>query len=256
MRLEGKVALVTGAGQGIGRAIALALAKEGADIGVNALHSETAEATAEAVRQLGRRAVAVPADVSSAEEVDTMVDTVLDKLNKIDILVNNAGGGGQRSFLMLEFPPEEWDRWVAVNLRSTYLCSRRVGQWMVKQKAGKILNMASINGYGGAPFRSAYAPAKAAIMNLTMVMAVELGKFNINVNCLAPGVILTSRIKRRAEQGAFNLERVVADTPLGHLCEPDDVARAAVFLVSAEASSITGVTLPVDAGWLAYLPLA
>lgn len=254
MRLEGKVALVTGAGSGIGRAIALAFAQEGADIGVNAFHKETAQATAEAVRQLGRRAVAVPADVALADEVDRMVDTVLDKLGKIDILVNNAGGG-ERVFLMLDYPPEEWDRMVAINLRSTYLCSRRVGQWMAKQRGGKILNMASVNGYGGAPYRSAYAPAKAGIINLTMVMAVELGKYNINVNCLAPGVVLVPRIQRLVEQRVFDVERVEKQTPLGRLCEPEDVAKAALFLVSEEASAITGVTLPIDAGWLAYRAL-
>lgn len=254
MRLEGKVALITGAGQGIGRAIALAFAKEGADIGVNASHAESAEATAEAVRQLGRKAIAVPADVALADEVNTMVDTVLDKLGKIDILVNNAGGA-QRTFLMLETPLEEWDRQVAVNLRGTFLCSRRVGQFMAKQKEGKILTMASVHGYGGALMRSAYGPAKAAVMNLTMVMAVELGKYNINVNCLAPGVVLTDRIQRRVKLGAFDLERVKHDTPLGRLCEPDDIAKAAVFLVSDEASGISGVTLPIDAGWLAYLAI-
>ncbi len=258
MRLEGKTALVTGAGKGIGRAIALAFAKEGADIGVNALHKETSEDTAEAVRQLGRKAVAVPADVSSTSDVDAMVDTVLDRFGKIDILVNCAGGGvpgGQRRSLIFEFPPEEWDRVVAINLRSTYLCSRRIGQLMVKQNGGKILNMASVNAYAGAPFRSAYAPAKAGIVNLTMVMAVELGKYNINVNCLAPGVVPTDRILHVAKMGGFDMERVISLTPLGRLCEPDDVAKAAVFLVSDEANNITGVTLPVDAGWLAYRAL-
>jgi len=254
MRLMGKVALVTGAGQGIGRAIALAFATEGADIGVNAFHVETSEATAEAVRKLGRMALPVPADVSLSNEVDTMVETVLDKFGKIDILVNTAGGGF-RFFPMIDYPPEDWDRIIAINLRSTYLCSRRVGQWMVKQKAGKILNMASVNGYGGAPLRSAYAPAKAGIMNLTMVMAVELGKYNINVNCLAPGVVLVPRIKRLAEEKLFNLEGVMNHTPLGRLCEPEDVAKAAVFLVSDEAVAITGVTLPIDSGWLAYRAL-
>lgn len=255
MRLEGKVALVTGAGKGIGRSIALTFATEGADIAVNAFHAETAEATAEAVRQLGRKAVAVPADVALADEVDKMVDIVLERLGKIDILVNNAGGAERGPFLMLEYPPEEWDRVVAINLRSTFLCSRKVGQWMVKQKAGKILNMASVNGYGGSPLRSAYAPAKAGIMNLTMVMAVELGKYNINVNSLAPGVVLTARIKRLAGQNVFDLEQVKNRTPLGRLCEVEDVAKAAVFLVSDEAAAITGVTLPIDAGWLAYRAL-
>lgn len=254
MRLMGKVALITGAGQGLGQAIALAFAKEGADIAVNAFHVETSEATAEAVRNLGRKSIPLPADVSIANEVDTMVDTVLDKFGTIDILVNTAGGG-QRYFLMVDYPPEDWDRMIAINLRSTFLCSRRVGQWMVKQKAGKILNMASVNGYGGAPLRSAYAPAKAGIMNLTMVMAVELGKYNINVNCLAPGVVLVPRIRRLAEEKLFNLEGVMDKTPLGRLCEPEDVAKASLFLVSEEAAAITGVTLPIDAGWLAYRAL-
>jgi NAD(P)-dependent dehydrogenase (short-subunit alcohol dehydrogenase family) len=111
--------------------------------------------------------------------------------------------------------------------------------------------MASVNAYGGSPLRSAYAPAKAGIVNLTMVMAVELGKYNINVNCLAPGVVLVPRIKRLAEQKVFNLEGVVSRTPLGRLCEPEDVAKAAVFLVSEEAAAITGVTLTIDGGWLA-----
>lgn len=250
MRLIGKVALVTGAGQGIGRAIALAFAKEGADIAVNAMHKETSEATVEDLRNLGRRAVSIPADVSLPDEVDRMVGKVLDTFGKIDILVNTAGGGS-RFFPMLDFPLEEWEKVMALNLRSAYLCSQRVGRLMAEQKAGKILNMASVNAYGGSPLRSAYAPAKAGIVNLTMVMAVELGKYNINVNCLAPGVVLVPRIKRLAEQNVFNLEGVLSRTPLGRLCEPEDVAKAAVFLVSDEAAAITGVTLPVDAGWLA-----
>lgn len=250
MRLMGKVALVTGAGQGIGRAIALAFAKEGADIAVNAMHKETSEATVEDLRKLGRRAVSIPADVSLPDEVDRMVGKVLDTFGKIDILVNTAGGGS-RFFPMLDFPLEEWEKVMALNLRSAYLCSQRVGRLMAEQKAGKILNMASVNAYGGSPLRSAYAPAKAGIVNLTMVMAVELGKYNINVNCLAPGVVLVPRIKRLAEQNVFNLERVLSRTPLGRLCEPEDVAKAAVFLVSDEAAAITGVTLPIDAGWLA-----
>jgi NAD(P)-dependent dehydrogenase (short-subunit alcohol dehydrogenase family) len=254
MKLAGKVALVTGAGQGIGQGIALAFAKEGADIGVNALHVETSEATAEAVRKLGRKAVVVPADVAQSDEVDRMVSAVLEKLGKIDILVNNAGGA-LRLFTVLEYPPEEWDRVIAINLRSTYLCSRRVGQWMAKQKAGKILNISSVTGIGGGSFRGAYAPAKAGIINMTMVMAVELGKYNINVNCLAPGLVLVPRIKRLAEEEGFNFEVIINNTPLGRAIEPDDVAKAAIFLVSDAASAITGVTLPVDGGWLAYRAL-
>jgi meso-butanediol dehydrogenase/(S,S)-butanediol dehydrogenase/diacetyl reductase len=111
--------------------------------------------------------------------------------------------------------------------------------------------MASVSAYGGSPLRSAYAPAKAGIVNLTMVMAVELGKYNINVNCLAPGLVLVSRIKRLVEQKVFSLEGVLSRTPLGRLSEPEDVAKAAVFLVSDEAAAISGITLPIDAGWMA-----
>jgi 3-oxoacyl-[acyl-carrier protein] reductase len=129
MRLMGKVALVTGAGQGIGRAIALAFAKEGADIAVNAMHKETSEATVEDTRKLGRRAVSIPADVSLPDEVDRVVEKVLDTFGKIDILVNTVGGGSS-FFPMLDFPLEDWERVTALNLRSAYLCSQRVGRWM------------------------------------------------------------------------------------------------------------------------------
>ena len=257
MRLEGKVALVTGAGHGIGRAIALAFAREGADIGVNALHQESSEATAQDARALGRRALAVPADVTQADQVDAMVDTVLDKLGRIDILVNNAGGT-PRLFLMLDYPVEEWDHAISLNLRSAFLCSRKVGKFMTEQKGGKILNISSGAGYAGIPLRSAYGPAKAGMMNLTMVMAAELGQYNINVNCIAPGVVLTTRIKGLIEKGAFGasgLELLKNKMPLGRLCEPEDVANAAVFLVSDEAGAITGVVLPVDAGMSSYKPL-
>ena len=250
MRLKGKVALVTGAGQGIGRAIALAFAKEGADVAVNAFHQETSEATTADIRKLGRRAVAVPADVSIADDVDAMVDKALDALGRIDILVNNAGGT-RSLFPVLDYPPEEWDLAVDVNLRGPFLCSRRVGRLMAKQRAGKILNIASITAYAGVPLRGAYGPAKAGVINMTMVMAVELGKYNINVNCIAPGAVMVPRTLRLAEEGGFDMDGAKAQSPLGKLCEPDDVAKAAVFLVSEDAGKITGVTLPVDAGWLA-----
>ncbi len=252
--LEGKVALITGAGQGIGRAIALSFAAEGADIAVNALHKETVESTAAEIRELGRNVATVPADISIEPEVDAMVGNTLDALGRIDILVNNAGG--TRSLHpMLDYPPEEWDRAVNVNLRGTFLCSQRVGRLMAKQRAGKILNIASITAYAGVPLRSAYGPAKAGIINLTMVMAVELGKYNINVNCLAPGLVLVPRIQGLAEKGGFDIEKARSQTPLGQLCEPHDVAQAALFLVSEGAGKITGVTLPVDAGWLAFRTL-
>jgi NAD(P)-dependent dehydrogenase (short-subunit alcohol dehydrogenase family) len=183
-----------------------------------------------------------------------MMDKVLEAFGGIDILVNNAGGT-RSLFKVLDYPVEEWDFAVDVNLRGPFLCSRRAGQWMAKQKAGKILNIASVCGYAGVPLRGAYGPAKAGIMNLTMVMAVELGQYRINVNCIAPGLVSVPRILGLAEKGGFDIDKAKHQTPLGRLCEPEDVAKAAVFLVSEDADNITGVTLPVDAGWLAYKTL-
>ena len=259
MKLKGKVALITGAARGIGRAHALRLAGLGADIAINDIDMEsykefeeniTASSVVDEIKNLGVRAIGIESDVGKKENAEELIRKVTDELGRIDILVNNAGGT-QTLFQMIDYPLEEWDRAVNVNLRGTFICSQRVGQWMAKQRAGKILNISSITAYAGVPLRGAYSPAKAGIINMTMVMAVELGKYNINVNCIAPGAVMVPRTLRLAEEGGFDMDGAKAQSPLGKLCEPDDVARAAVFLVSEDAAKITGVTLPVDAGWLA-----
>lgn len=251
MRLSGKVALVTGAGRGIGQAIALALAKEGADIGVNAAHLSSAEGTAETIKQLGRRAIAIEADVAEVDQVGKMVNRVINELGGIHILVNNAG-------VNLEIVPtveqslEKWDRTMSVNVRGIYLCCRQAGQWMIAHEMGKIINIASNFGMSGFPMRTAYSPSKAAVINMTKDLAVEWGKYSINVNCIAPGYTMTDMVKNWIKQGKFDLETLQRRTPLGRLATPDDIANAAVFLASDEARNITGVTLPVDGGWIAY----
>ena len=251
MKLSGKVALVTGAGRGIGRAIALALAREGADIGVNAAHLSSAEGTAKAIKELGRRAIAIEADVSEADQVEKMVKRVINELDGIHILVNNAG-------VYLEIAPtveqslEKWDRTMSVNIRGTYLCCRQVGKWMIAHKMGKIINIASVFGMSGFPASTAYAPAKAAVINMTQDLAAEWGKYNINVNCIAPGDIMTDMVKNFMKEGYFDLEAHQKRIPLGRLGTPEDIGNAAVFLASDEARHITGVTLPVDGGWIAY----
>lgn len=246
MKLSGKVALVTGAGRGIGRAIALALATEGADVGVNAAHLSSAEGTTEAVKKMGRRAIAIEADVSKADQVDRMVDRVINELGGIHILVNNAGVFQVAP--AVEQSLQKWDRIMAVNLRGTYLCCQKVGKWMIAHRTGRIINIASVTGMGGVPMRSAYAPSKAAVINITQDLAVEWGKYNINVNCIAPGAVLTDLIKNSIEEGVINVKEVERQTPLGRIAAPEDIASAAVFLASDEASFITGVILPVDGG--------
>ena len=249
MKLQGKVALVTGAGSGIGQAIALLFAKEGADIGVNDIDLLSAEHTVAAVKQIGRRAIAIKADVFEPDAVDAMVDRVINELGGVHILVNNAGVP-LRGPMLEEQTVERWDRAVAVILRGTYLCSRRAGQWMSVHKTGKILNISSLAGIIGSSNHGGYGPAKAGVINLTRALAVEWGKYHINVNCIAPGLINTP-LTQRAIAREPALANIAQGVPLRRMGEADDIAKAALFLVSDDASYVTGVTLPVDGGWLA-----
>ncbi len=249
MKLSGKIALVTGAGRGIGRAIALALAAEGADVAVDAAHLSSAEGTAEAIKKTGRKAIAIEADVSEEDQVDRMVDRVINELGGIHILVNNAGIFQVAP--VVEQTLQMWDCIMSINLRGTYLCCRKVGKWMIAHRMGKIINIASVTGMRGVPMRSAYASSKAAVINMTQDLAVEWGKYNINVNCIAPGGVLTDLIKDSIKKGVINVKESERRAPLGRMATPEDIANAAVFLTSDEASFITGVILPIDGGWSA-----
>ena len=251
IKLTGKVALVTGAGRGIGRAIALALAKEGADVAVNAAHLSSAEKTAEVIREIGRRTIAIEADVSKEDQVQEMIDRVINELGGVHILVNNAGVNPE-IVPTLEQSLEKWDRIISVNLRGTYLCCHYAGEWMIAHKTGKIVNMSSMMGDKGIPMRTAYSPTKAGIVNMTQCLAVEWAKYNINVNCIAPGFIMTDLAKGLIKEGRIDVEAYTRRTPLGRLPTPEDVAKAVIFLVSDEARNITGVNLPIDGGWTAY----
>jgi len=251
MKLAGKVALITGGGGAFGRAIVLLFAKEGADIAVSDLSLPAAEETAAAVKQIGRKAIAIRANVAEVGEVDAMVDRVMNELGGIHILVNCAGiapEGGPT----IEQSVENWDKVVAVHLRGTYLCCRRAGQWMVAHQTGKVLNISSAAGISGSPMITCYGASKAGIINMTRSLAVEWGKYNINVNCLAPSWVLTPLSDEAVKAGRITTEAIKQRTPLGRIGTPDDIAQAALFLVSDDAKHITGVTLPVDGGWLAF----
>ena len=249
MKLEGKTALVTGAGSGIGEAIALLFAREGADIAVNDIDPASAEKTAEAVRKFGRRAIAVQADVADSSQVDLMVDRVITEFGGVHILINNAGIPIHGPFLEKQ-TPENWDRVVSVILRGTYLCSRKVGQWMVENRTGKIVNISSIAGSRATPHIPSYGAAKAAVIQLTRTLAVDWAKYRINVNCISPGIINTP-LTQRTFAVWQTPEEIKARIPLEVMGEAEDIANAALFLVSDEARHITGVNLPVDGGILA-----
>jgi 3-oxoacyl-[acyl-carrier protein] reductase len=247
MKLEGKVALITGAGSGIGQAIALLFAKEGADIAVNDINLPAAEKTVAAVKKLGRKAIAVKADVSQEKPVADMVARTIKELGGVHILVNNAGysAGGPA----IDTGMEIWDPMVAVVLRGTYMCSQRAAQWMAKNGGGKIVNISSAAGIKAAHNMSAYAAAKAGVINLTGALASEWGPLNIYVNCIAPGMINTPMTQSTIAH-TVTPEKIKEFIPLGRMAEPEEVAKAALFLASDDASFITGVTLPVDGGML------
>jgi len=247
MKLDGKVALVTGAGSGLGEAIALLFAREGADIAVNDIDLKSAEKTAAEITKMGRRAIAIKADVTAVAEVNAMVERVISELGGIDILVNNAGIGGGGP--VLEESLETWDRVVSVHLRGAYLCSRGAGRWMSSHKTGTIVNMASIAGMKGSVNMNAYSSAKGGVIILTRALAMEWAKYNIRVNCIAPGIINTPMTQHTAAVWCTP-ERLKEMVPLGRMGESEEVAKLALFLASSDSSYITAITIPIDGGML------
>lgn len=197
--LENKIAIVTGSGQGIGRAIARTFAEAGADLVVADINMNTAEATVGYIESLGRQSLSIQVDVRDKNQVGEMVTETVEKFGSIDILVNNAGFG-YMTVPLVEMLEKEWDNGIALNLKSTFLCCKAVGKVMIRQKRGTIINMASMAGLGAYPMGANYSASKAAIKNLTETLAVELGPYNIRVNALAPGVIetqLTAELYRK-----------------------------------------------------------
>ena len=246
MRLDGKVAIITGAGRGIGRAIALALARDGADVVVNDVDLQSAEATADKVRAMGRRALPIKADVSVEEEVIKMVKTALKAFGKIDILVNNAAIFS--SISLEDITEEKWDKTMKINLKSVFLCSQAVMKFMKRQRSGKIVNIASLAGkVGGIVAGADYAASKAGVICLTKSLAKQLASYSINVNAVAPAWIETDMMKDWPKE---TKEAVLRQIPLGRFGKPEEVAEAVVFLASDGAGFITGATIDINGGIL------
>jgi NAD(P)-dependent dehydrogenase (short-subunit alcohol dehydrogenase family) len=251
MRLANKIGIITGAGSGIGRATALACAREGADIVVFDLNSEAAEATVRELKGLGRRALAVTGDVTEEADIDRLTEVTLREFGRIDLLMNNAGVADQ-IVPTLEQSVQSWERVMDIHLKGMYLCCRRIGREMLRQMEGRIVSVSSVAGFVGFPMRTAYGPAKAGIAHLTRVLAVEWASYHIRVNAIAPGYVRTPLVENIIQEGKLEEKRLVERTPMGRLARPEEIAAAAVFLFSDDASYITGVTLPVDGGYLAY----
>lgn len=262
--LTGKTAIVTGAGRGIGKAIALALAEAGANVAVAARTREEIEETAQEVLRLGRRAVAVPADVTRAEEVGALVERTMARLGRIDILINNAGADVLKPLAPLPdvktrlsrlipgfdqgLTEEDWNRVIDINLTSHFLCCRAVAPYLIQQRSGKVIGITSMLGVKGSPYETPYCTTKAAVINFTRALALEWSRYNINVNAIAPGYLHTQLSDFFWSDEKLR-EHGLRSIPLRRLAEPRELGLLAVFLSSPAADYITGQTLIIDGGW-------
>lgn len=248
--LRDKVVLVTGAGRGIGQAIALELAREGAQVIVNFFQSrKQAEELVEEIQQMGSRALLRQADVSSPAEVDAMFKTIKEAFGRLDGLVNNAGIGSRGK--IEDLPYEVWERILKVNLTSQFLCSQAASKIMIEQRKGSMVNISSVGGIAPASGATGphYAASKAGIIGLTKSMAVTLGQYNIRVNAVAPGLTITDLTAVFTPEQKEAIEK---GTPLQRIADPEDIAYTVMFLLSDRARHITGQTIVVDGGRLKH----
>lgn len=249
MDLKNKVAIVTGSRRGIGKEIALALAKAGANVVVSDINLDDCNKVVEEIKAIGKKGLAVKADVSNPEDVSQMINLTTEKFGKIDILVNNAGIYMQKS--LTDVTEQDFDRVLDINLKGVFLCSKAAVPEMIKQGKGKIINITSIAGQVGFANSSAYCASKGAIINMTRELALELAQYKINVNAIGPGVIETDMTKELLKDKATR-ETLLANIPLSRIGKPEDIANAALFLASDNSDYITGITLFVDGGWIAH----
>ena len=265
MKLDDKVAIVTGGGQGIGQGIVHCLAEEGADVAVVDINGDNDRKVASEVKALGRKSLAIEADVTDSKKIAQLVQETIDSFGKIDILVNNVGGTGKiyaakTSLRFIDQKDAEWDETFALNLKTQVLMCRAVVPHFLKQKSGKIVNIASIAGKMPAPLMMIYGAAKADVIYFTKTLAMELAEHNINVNCICPGLLYTPFWKRGLAAQLARLTEAkgmepkdfflkwVSGVPLKREQTPEDIGRAVVFLASEDAKNITGQSLNVDGG--------
>jgi len=253
LNLRDKVAIVTGGGRGIGEAICVALANEGAHVVVSDIDHTTATAVSEGIKALGRKALPIRSDVSNREEVNRLTELAFQEFGRIDILVNNAGISPKKEggpTLTWEITPEEWDLVMGVNLKGALFCSQQAVKYMLQQKAGAIVNIASLAGKAPRepmPTGAHYNISKAGIINLTQKLAAELAPHGIRVNAIAPGRIATPMATLAStESNQVMLER----TPMGRFGKPEEIANLVLFLASEVSSYITGETVNINGGWI------
>ncbi len=250
MRLLNKIAVVTGAGRGIGKAIALAFAREGAAVVLAGRTLDSLEAAAREIIGSGGRATAVTVDVRKVESIQEMVRQTVDRYGRLDLLVNNAGitmGGASE-----DLSPDDWRAALETDLYSVFFASQAAARVMIPQGGGNIINISSINGILAAPRRAAYCASKAAVNELTKVLAIEWADRKIRVNAIAPGYVRTELVQDVIDKGAISLDAILRRTPQGRIGEVEDVAGLAVYLAGDESSYMTGSIVNIDGGWLAY----
>jgi NAD(P)-dependent dehydrogenase (short-subunit alcohol dehydrogenase family) len=250
LSLAGEMAIITGGRQGIGKAIALAFAQAGADVAVCDVVTDDGQlmSVAEEIQKMGRRSLAIQADISKRSDVEKMVERVLQEFGTIDILLNNAGTAAPGP--LLELPDDAWDRVMNVNLKGYYLCAQTVGKKMVERKKGVIICIASQYAFRAVPGKGVYCVSKAGVVMLARVLARELGNDGIRVNAIAPGLVRTDLSRNDWMDPDIRAQREAA-TPLGRLAETGDLVGAALFLASDASAYVTGHTIVVDGGQIA-----
>lgn len=254
MLLENQTAIVTGASRGIGKGIALVLAREGANVVITDIDAGGATQAAEELRKLGYRAKSISSDITQHTQVEDLVRGTVTQFGHVDILVNNAGVISNTP--ILDLTEEEWDRTITVNLKGTFLCSKRAAQVMVAQHSGRIINISSLAGKVGAPGQAAYCASKHGILGLTKVLAIDLAPYGITVNAVCPGntetemmrYVFTKRAESRGQSFDELAQGILAKTPLGRFGLPEDIAQVVLFLASSASGYVTGQAIDVDGG--------
>jgi NAD(P)-dependent dehydrogenase (short-subunit alcohol dehydrogenase family) len=250
MRLKDEVAIVTGSGRGIGEAIASRFCAEGAKVTICDIDLPSAQGVSARLNGEGYQTLALKCDVSKKADVETMVQSTIDNFGRLDILVNNAGLSVVGPSVDLE--ESRWRTGMDIMLNGVFFCSQAVGKQMIKQKSGKIVNIASVNGIVAFPERACYCAAKAGVMALTKVLGCEWARYNINVNAIAPGYVETDLVKNLAKQGTLSVIELANRTPLGRLAGSNEIADGVVFLVGKESKYMEGQTIVIDGGWTAF----